>query len=515
MRPYSVGWFRVYFHAPEKELDQPSLLVPPVSGADEIYLNGERIGGEGSIGENFFGAPKVQRLCKIPRDLLRHGEDNVLAVRVMAGPTLGGRLHRMLLGEYGQLVVEKLNRDSRQKEVEILFLMFAATILFISIANVISGALRISIGIFAVFVGLYGLMYLFNSLIFFESGLKTHLVQKLMYVVTIFIPVSIPVLLAYSYGRGLSAYLKGLVLATVLLALTAFFFLSPSLWHFTGVAWFLLIIGCSVEAMRLGVRAWRSGVHESGTILVGLTCILAAGLISGGRGLGVVHPIWVYGDSLPVLVAGPCFMLARITAFIQEFVRLRKERAVLARRILDANEIERARLARELHDGVGQSLLAIKLNLKMLEASVKEGVPIDKEVFPGLIAEISNSIEELRNVAMELRPAFFEKLGIVDAIKWYGRRFEEHTGIKVVVRAEEPVQLSQGIKDHVYRICQEAFTNVLKHASAESVEVRVETEPGVLSVTISDDGKGFEPAKAEAVSKGLGLSTMTERAELL
>lgn len=160
-------------------------------------------------------------------------------------------------------------------------------------------------------------------------------------------------------------------------------------------------------------------------------------------------------------------------------------------------------------------MLAIKLNLQMMEEKVKKGIPIGRESLQELILEISNSIEEIRQVAMDLRPSILEHIDLISALEWYGKKFQAKSGIQVKIYAEGPIETSLMVKDNLYRIYQEALSNILKHAKASLVETTLQVRGKILSLKITDDGKGFEVTRLPGTHQGLGLSTIQERTELL
>jgi signal transduction histidine kinase len=197
------------------------------------------------------------------------------------------------------------------------------------------------------------------------------------------------------------------------------------------------------------------------------------------------------------------------------YSRLRREVHQLSGRILDAHEKERRRLSREIHDGIGQALFAVKLHLEMFKAKAGDGSTVDAKAFSSLISEVSNSIKELRQVVFDLRPAVLEQASFVDALKWYGRKYSEQSGIRLRIEGDEIPDPPLRMKDHLYRIFQEALSNIRRHAQADCVDVRVEKQGKLLSILIADNGHGFDPDSASAQGTGLGLSTIRERAELL
>jgi len=185
----------------------------------------------------------------------------------------------------------------------------------------------------------------------------------------------------------------------------------------------------------------------------------------------------------------------------------RVERDAL-RRVVAAQELERQRLARELHDETGQALTSILLGLKQLDGAES----------PDAVAELRElvvaTLQDVRRLAVELRPKVLDDFGLVPALERLTQGFAEHTGISVDLETgglteRPPVEVETAI----YRIVQESLTNVVKHAQASSVSVVVTRGDGRIKAVIEDDGKGFEPETVGG--EGVGLVGMRERIELL
>jgi two-component system sensor histidine kinase UhpB len=190
--------------------------------------------------------------------------------------------------------------------------------------------------------------------------------------------------------------------------------------------------------------------------------------------------------------------------------RIEDERRRSGRLVLRAQEEERKRVARDLHDEVNQALTAILLRLEALSHDAP----------PELGAELTETkrlanraMEELLQLARQLRPTALDDLGLVPAIEAQVRQFTSQTGIDA--RVEAHGDLSHVGDDHqlaIYRVTQEALTNVARHSGAGQVEVDLAAENGHVELRVEDDGTGFEPS---AVERGLGLDGMAERARLL
>jgi signal transduction histidine kinase len=177
------------------------------------------------------------------------------------------------------------------------------------------------------------------------------------------------------------------------------------------------------------------------------------------------------------------------------------------RRVVAAQELERQRLARELHDETGQALTSILLGLKQLEgAEAPEAVQALREL-------VVATLQDVRRLAVELRPKVLDDFGLVPALERLTRGFAEHTGIAVDLEASAIAErLPVEVETAIYRIVQEALTNVVKHAHAQRVSVLVTRAGGRIRAVIEDDGSGFDPTETDG---GIGLIGMRERIELL
>jgi signal transduction histidine kinase len=201
----------------------------------------------------------------------------------------------------------------------------------------------------------------------------------------------------------------------------------------------------------------------------------------------------------------------RVQEKYQESLHARGELKKLSRRLVDAQEQERRAISRELHDEVGQSLSALLMDVERLSAIPgKDGEYRQAVEHIKTLAE--NSVNEVRNMSLLLRPSMLDDLGLVAALEWQAREVSKRTGM-LVDFVEENVSdsLPEEHKTCVYRIVQEALNNCSKHAYAKHVRVTIRQKPEHLSLTIQDDGKGFDPVR----SRGLGLVGMTERVSQL
>jgi PAS domain S-box-containing protein len=182
----------------------------------------------------------------------------------------------------------------------------------------------------------------------------------------------------------------------------------------------------------------------------------------------------------------------------------------LSRRLVEAEENERRRLARELHDQVGQNLSALNINLDIVLGSLKE-TSLRRRLEDSLKL-VDSTLQSIENVMADLRPALLDEYGLAAALAWYGEEYSQRTGIQVAVQAGDAgAALRPETAVALFRIAQEALNNAAKHSSAKRITVQLEEQAGELMLSISDDGKGFD--LAQAPRGRWGMTTMRERAE--
>jgi signal transduction histidine kinase len=182
------------------------------------------------------------------------------------------------------------------------------------------------------------------------------------------------------------------------------------------------------------------------------------------------------------------------------------------RRVVSGQELERQRLARELHDETGQALTSILLGLKGIEEAKSEEEK--RQSVLALRELVVSTLHDVRRLAVELRPKALDDFGLVPALERLAETFAEQTSIDVHVEAAlGKARPAEEIETALYRIVQEALTNVVKHANAKTVSVSLTRNDNRIAVVIEDDGRGFDPSTGS--DEGLGLVGMRERIELV
>jgi signal transduction histidine kinase len=178
-------------------------------------------------------------------------------------------------------------------------------------------------------------------------------------------------------------------------------------------------------------------------------------------------------------------------------------------------EEERTRIAREVHDELGQALTGLKLDMSWLAARLgRNAKPVQAKVRT-MVDHIDETIQTVRRIATELRPGILDSLGLAAALEWQANEFHSRTGIPChVVAAVDDSQLEQQFATVFFRIYQETLTNIIRHANATRVDVRLAEEAGHLVLTVKDNGRGISEEEI-ANTRSIGLVGMRERAMLI
>jgi len=195
-------------------------------------------------------------------------------------------------------------------------------------------------------------------------------------------------------------------------------------------------------------------------------------------------------------------------------------RGELFRRVVAAQESERQRIARDLHDETGQALTAIGLGLRGLESRVSRDPQQAALTLQELQTLTADSLKELQHLMADLRPSHLDDLGLPAALRWYAAKIEERADLKVGVEisgTEQPI--AEPAKIAMFRIVQEALNNVMRHAEAHNASISLQFADEAVRVSIRDDGRGFDLAQLRRTQSSarppLGLAGMQERAALL
>jgi signal transduction histidine kinase len=192
----------------------------------------------------------------------------------------------------------------------------------------------------------------------------------------------------------------------------------------------------------------------------------------------------------------------------------------LSTQLLEVQENERKRIAGDLHDGIGQSLSAIKFGVEtVVDRLEKDADPSTVDTLQSLVPMLQDAIEDVRKTVMNLRPSILDDLGVLATISWFVRQFQT---VYSEIRVEEQINVQEtdiheALKTNIFRVLQEAANNIAKHSSADRFSVSLTKQNDSLELVIADNGQGFDPdsvLETEDIETGFGITSMKERTEL-
>jgi signal transduction histidine kinase len=298
------------------------------------------------------------------------------------------------------------------------------------------------------------------------------------------------------------------------------------------------ILDGQVGAVRLGLSEERLVGVVSGittqmlitTVFVGLAGVAAASLLTwlltrpildlvettqevGAGDLSARATQWAE-DEIGALGAAFNRMVADLEANRDTIAENETARTRLLEQLIDAQEEERKRIARELHDTVGQGLSSLIVGMAVLTRSSTDPTLAAKRQELQKVAE--ETLEQVRQLGRELRPSALDDLGLAAALERYSQDFcLLHPGISVDLHIDLPDRLPATTETNLYRIVQEGMTNAARHASATKLSVLLTNRDGLVRAIIDDDGRGFDPVAARKNGRSVGIHGMQERAELV
>jgi two-component system, NarL family, sensor histidine kinase UhpB len=285
------------------------------------------------------------------------------------------------------------------------------------------------------------------------------------------------------------------------------------LWRVFALNAAVFVVGTAVLALSPAPVRLPVTATEAVLLSAGLLAILLVNLVLVRRSLaplerlaGAMRRVDLLAPRQRLPVSGPAEIRELVAVFNDMLDRLERERRESGQRALAAQEAERKRIARELHDEVGQSLTAVVLLLKRLADRAPADLRADVVEAQEAARE---SVDDVRDVARQLRPEALDDLGLVSALAALTVRFSEQTGIRVTRAIGTGLpRLDDDAELVIYRIAQESLTNVARHADASSVELRLERTARGVALRVVDDGTGIQRRDGS----GYGLRGMRERA---
>ena len=233
-----------------------------------------------------------------------------------------------------------------------------------------------------------------------------------------------------------------------------------------------------------------------------------------GRGDLSLHvPSWA-DDELGELADAFNAMVADLNAAAVELEKRERMRSELVERVISVQEEERLRISRDLHDHTSQALVSLIVQLKLIETAQDESTRI--QGLAQLRKQLREVLEDVRRMALDLRPSVLDDLGLVEGIQWFAQRCRQEDELDIQITAcDECNSLQKREAVALYRVAQEALSNVVKHSQAQRAQVELHCDEKNIYMEIRDDGIGFDLQKERSPGSGIGLFGLGERVQLL
>ena len=203
----------------------------------------------------------------------------------------------------------------------------------------------------------------------------------------------------------------------------------------------------------------------------------------------------------------------------EALIRSRDQLSALTMRLSKAEETDRQRFSRELHDQIGQNLTALGINLNMLRNKLSGSLTGEIEVLlTDMLSILEETMKRVRDLMADLRPSVLDDYGLLAVLRWYGAQFSRRMRLQINIQGEELVpRLPSEVETTLFRIVQEVLTNVVKHAGATQVTIRLDENNGKAHLTVTDNGVGFDPAAVNRLRErsGWGLLNIQERTKAI
>ncbi|MBL7127595.1 MAG: PAS domain S-box protein [Ignavibacteria bacterium] len=212
-----------------------------------------------------------------------------------------------------------------------------------------------------------------------------------------------------------------------------------------------------------------------------------------------------------VQIKGYLFDITERKQAEEEILNSRERLRKLSSHLQSIREDERGNIAREIHDDLGQSLTALKMDMSWFKKHLNDGDDSSDKKIKGMIELVDATIKSVQRISTELRPAVLDDLGFSSAVKWFMSEFEERSGLKCKLEIKpDNIVLDEKLSIAMYRIFQESLTNIMRHAKATEVKVNIKLIKNELSLVVEDNGVGIDEEKLKD-SKSIGLIGMQER----
>jgi signal transduction histidine kinase len=491
---FTLGW-----HHKTRDL---AISIGALRGADTVFVNGTWIGGSGAFDNGFHAPAAKTRVYRLPRNRLwfsfldfERSNRLLIGIRSDVEP-IEVDVGAVEIGDYEVLALKARDADTGIKIIQgaavTLLLLLSVFSLFLRL----NGYRSLANNLFGLFALVLSLSIAATSLLLYDLGMPGQWARA----ATLGLDLCAMALFVRFVRNEASMRTVGVyrLLEVMGLALLIVMLLLPydGLGHWLEFALKLLVVLLSLAALLDCIRGYRRGRGVGRDILVALAVVIA-GAVLNLFWAGNHWPLTPYHGAVTFVAVFLLYDVAR------NFKAMTLSMQSLSSRLVSIREKERARLTRDIHDGVGQGLSTLKLFITM---NMNKFEP---ELGSTLKNEIDRTSTTLKSVIRNLKPIEVDNGSPVDALVELARHLCGLAGIELEVGRVERARMNPETAYQVYRVGQEALNNALKHSGASRISLDFERRGKIFSLSITDNGSGLSPAGG---GEGYGLSSMRERA---
>ncbi len=491
-----------------KRENNVGILINTSNDANEVYFNGKLIGKDGVIANHFVVKPQLLSLYRIPKEYLKFNRSNVIEIKylnIFYKTFSTGRPFE--IDNYWKL------KFKMEKSIEIHKIGEWIIITFLIITFLINLLIYFKTGeksflLFLLIIFAYLSVVIIESTFFYSSGLKTPFIQKISFGIFSLLPWLCLIFLIDFYKISFRL-LKLYTFISVSYFLCVLFFLNlKNCKEFMNVYVIMLFIYFATYIILI-FSIYRKKLPYVISFAVGFLSFFILLIFGNTTAIYNIFNEYIFLPLYPHDYGIIFFVSTLMYLTILKFLKALNEKENLASKILITQEQERRKIASELHDSLGQSLLSIKFNLQNINEDIKSSK------IENSINDLENCIENIRNISVGLRPYILDRLGIGPTLKYFSEKINKATGIKINLYVNLKKRPKSIVEENLFRIFQECLNNILKHSKASEVNIFLYETEFWYVMKISDNGKGFNYSIKNSAYSGSGLSIIEERVKLM
>ena len=512
-----TGWYRVYFDVHANINVQQAILIKYIRHSDETWLNGAKIGGEGTFDKlwqfNVTNPQGLSRVYKVPLGLLKN-KNNLLAIKSNIG--FGNALGAMFPGGAGILLDGVYIGDAKSLEnyqqrsilqtssIDLIFITLGLVDIFI-ILFLLKNALTIFPEFkWLLFTSFFMMLASVGHDFYYIYGFNLVNLSLVLVFSLLGMPLSVALYFWAQYRNIKIKYVKIIVGMWAVLSMLIIIpwvssdikIVSWYIWMVLATCFFLYAIACGVKGILMG----RVGAI---TQLLAITVYIIS-----------IRTQWLpdnfYGHR-NVQIGSLFYRYMLLFAYFQMIKSMQLDYHNLSQRVVRIADDLYSNIARELHDGVGQNLASLKLQTQL----AKNNTPNNQHLV-NIEEELNTSITSLRRLITGLHPVLIDKYSIAEALKQESQHLEKIYGTKITLETGT-VELKKEMEHQLFRIFQECCNNAINHGHASRIKVDLRQKEQNIILSITDNGTGFDVMKKQQPDNtgGLGLISLHERVILL